>query len=102
MPGIFRLAVRSFVELFVSHVVTLLTEWGPVVVQGAKSDIDAALEQLARNVRSDLDGVDPIVVGDLLKTFLRELDEPLLTMEMFPRWIAASKIKARTLQVSCA
>ncbi len=40
-----------------------------------------------------------LLIGDLLKSFLRELSEPLLTHELFTRWTLATKIKSPAIQV---
>lgn len=40
-----------------------------------------------------------LLIGDLMKSFLRELSEPLLTHDLFPRWNLATKIKSSAIQI---
>lgn len=69
-------------------------------LSASKSELDDAKAELSQGLwRCNLDKLDDILVADLLKTFLRELGEPLLTHDLFPRWVLASKIKSRAVQV---
>ncbi len=70
-------------------------------VSAAKADVDAAKLQVEQegvwSFKPELHS--PIVIADLLKAFLRNLNEPLLTHELLPRWVLATKIKSSAVQV---
>lgn len=54
-------------------------------VKKLKSSFDAGFVDLEEHVH------DPHTVAGCLKSYLRELPEPLLTYALYPEWIAAAK-----------
>ena len=62
---------------------------------GVKTKIDRLLEQFRSNawaVEPSREEFSEHDVANTLKRFMRTLDEPLLTEELRPQWMAASKI----------
>ena len=48
----------------------------------------------------DLKGQNPHLLADLLKEFLRQLPEPLLTFEAYPKWLFSSTINEEQLKLA--
>ncbi len=70
-------------------------------LSASKAEVDAAKQEVQElGVWSfKPEKYSPIVIADLLKAFLRELGEPLLTHDLLPRWVLATKIKTSAMQV---
>jgi hypothetical protein len=70
-------------------------------LSASKSEVDAAKQEVQElgvwSFKPEKYG--PIVIAELIKAFLRELNEPLLTHDLLPRWVLATKIKSSALQV---
>ena len=96
--------VPIFVEKLCEHLLKdnakgVRTE-GIFRISARKQELDDAKKTISVGLWNiDLDSLDFVLVGDLLKTFLRELGEPLLTQDLFSRWIMASKIKSAGIQL---
>lgn len=57
-------------------------------LSGAQEDVDRLCDDFRYNRRPNLAQLSPHVVAGCLKAFLRELPNPLLTMELHDDWIA--------------
>ena len=84
--------VSVVIESCVAFLLSFLEEEGLFRIPGSlaevkrlKSGFEAGLNELTDRVR------DPHAVAGTLKSYLRELPEPLLTHSMYPQWIEASQ-----------
>eukprot|EP00918_Siedleckia_nematoides_P098055 GHVU01214709.1.p1 GENE.GHVU01214709.1~~GHVU01214709.1.p1 ORF type:complete len:619 (+),score=119.23 GHVU01214709.1:77-1933(+) len=70
-----------------------LSNEGIYRISGVKSKIQALKEAYNKGLSPFLHEVEPSIVASLLKLYLRELPEPVLTADLMPRFEQASTIK---------
>ncbi|XP_068965342.1 rho GTPase-activating protein 44-like isoform X2 [Bombus flavifrons] len=84
------------VQLCVSALLRLgMEEEGLFRIAGAASKsrrIKLSLDACCLTLPTALEYKDPHVIAGALKSYLRELPEPLLTYKLYPEWMAAAKI----------
>ncbi|KAK2585850.1 hypothetical protein KPH14_010444 [Odynerus spinipes] len=84
------------IQLCVSALLRLgMEEEGLFRVAGAASKsrrIKLSLDACCLTLSTALEYKDPHVIAGALKSYLRELPEPLLTYKLYPDWMAAAKI----------
>ncbi|XP_077269112.1 rho GTPase-activating protein 44 isoform X1 [Temnothorax americanus] len=84
------------IQLCVSALLRLgMEEEGLFRIAGAASKsrrIKLSLDACCLNLTTALEYKDPHVIAGALKSYLRELPEPLLTYKLYPEWMAAAKI----------
>ncbi|XP_011870078.1 PREDICTED: rho GTPase-activating protein 44-like isoform X2 [Vollenhovia emeryi] len=84
------------IQLCVSALLRLgIEEEGLFRIAGAASKsrrIKLSLDACCLNLTTALEYKDPHVIAGALKSYLRELPEPLLTYKLYPEWMAAAKI----------
>lgn len=84
------------IQLCVSALLRLgMEEEGLFRVAGAASKsrrIKLSLDACCLTLSTALEYKDPHVIAGALKSYLRELPEPLLTFKLYPEWMAAAKI----------
>ena len=73
--------------------VTGMTDEGIYRVSGVKSKVQALKETYNYGRPANLHEHEPNIVASLLKQFLRELPEPVLTMELMPKFEQASGMR---------
>lgn len=61
-------------------------------LSGSARDIDKMKDQLDRGKGMELDGQDCHAIAGLLKLWLREMPEPLLTYDLYDNWIACASM----------
>lgn len=88
LPAMFRECV-DYIEEFG------LTCEGIYRISGVKSKVQALRDAYNKGVPVQLQEYEPSVVASLLKQFLRELPEPILTAELLPKFeLASSKFES--------
>ncbi|XP_076299365.1 rho GTPase-activating protein 44 isoform X3 [Lasioglossum baleicum] len=84
------------IQLCVSALLRLgMEEEGLFRIAGAASKsrrIKLSLDACCLTLPTALEYKDPHVIAGALKSYLRELPEPLLTYKLYPEWMAAAKI----------
>ncbi|XP_017878987.1 rho GTPase-activating protein 44-like isoform X2 [Ceratina calcarata] len=84
------------IQLCVSALLRLgVEEEGLFRIAGAASKsrrIKLSLDACCLTLPTALEYKDPHVIAGALKSYLRELPEPLLTFKLYPEWMAAAKI----------
>ncbi|XP_020300532.1 rho GTPase-activating protein 44-like isoform X2 [Pseudomyrmex gracilis] len=84
------------IQLCVSALLRLgIEEEGLFRIAGAASKsrrIKLSLDACCLTLGTALEYKDPHVIAGALKSYLRELPEPLLTYKLYPEWMAAAKI----------
>ncbi|XP_025992134.2 rho GTPase-activating protein 44 isoform X2 [Solenopsis invicta] len=84
------------IQLCVSALLRLgIEEEGLFRIAGAASKsrrIKLSLDACCLTLTTALEYKDPHVIAGALKSYLRELPEPLLTYKLYPEWMAAAKI----------
>ncbi|XP_011637108.1 SH3 domain-binding protein 1-like isoform X1 [Pogonomyrmex barbatus] len=84
------------IQLCVSALLRLgIEEEGLFRIAGAASKsrrIKLSLDACCLTLSTALEYKDPHVIAGALKSYLRELPEPLLTYKLYPEWMAAAKI----------
>eukprot|EP01104_Vermistella_antarctica_P002925 TRINITY_DN13101_c0_g1_i1.p1 TRINITY_DN13101_c0_g1~~TRINITY_DN13101_c0_g1_i1.p1 ORF type:complete len:754 (+),score=192.56 TRINITY_DN13101_c0_g1_i1:567-2828(+) len=88
----------SLVPRVITECIDLLNDTGALEVEGifrisgSSSDIQSMRKQVDRGKYGAFKSVrDPHTVSGLLKTYLRELPEPLFSFEFFSKFVAAAK-----------
>lgn len=80
------------IEACVGWLLFNLNEEGLFRINGSASKVKKLKSALNANIIDYAEYVrDPHSVAGCLKSYLRELPEPLLTFQMYPAWINAAK-----------
>ena len=84
--------VAFVIEACVGWLLFNLNEEGLFRINGSASKVKKLKSALNANIIDYAEYVrDPHSVAGCLKSYLRELPEPLLTFQMYPAWINAAK-----------
>ncbi|CAL7940842.1 unnamed protein product [Xylocopa violacea] len=91
------------IQLCVSALLRLgMEEEGLFRIAGAASKsrrIKLSLDACCLTLPTALEYKDPHVIAGALKSYLRELPEPLLTYKLYPEWMAAAKISQNDVRL---
>ncbi|KOC62903.1 Rho GTPase-activating protein 17 [Habropoda laboriosa] len=91
------------IQLCVSALLRLgMEEEGLFRIAGAASKsrrIKLSLDACCLTLPTALEYKDPHVIAGALKSYLRELPEPLLTYKLYPEWMAAAKITQNEIRL---
>ena len=90
----FHLNLNSASHLNLSFATGLTCE-GIYRISGVKSKVQALKDAYNKGLPVQLQEYEPSVVASLIKQFLRELPEPILTTELLPKFeLASSKFQS--------
>ncbi|XP_012538767.1 rho GTPase-activating protein 44 isoform X2 [Monomorium pharaonis] len=91
------------IQLCISALLRLgMEEEGLFRIAGAASKsrrIKLSLDACCLTLTTALEYKDPHVIAGALKSYLRELPEPLLTYKLYPEWMAAAKISNNDMRL---
>lgn len=69
-------------------------------VSGVKSTVENLCQKFENDPESvSLDSENPNVISNVLKLYLRQLPEPLLTFKLYPNFIQVAKVCSESLLI---